>query len=121
MFNHITSFVSVDPYCNVRMDIEKDQYRHQTVKILQLQSSLNIWGLASNGLLTEQDTLFMAFSDLGPLCNYEYEQILCYKMVGKETGARSPLCVRLKSICLLFLKFKIFIQRIKGMFIYKLL
>jgi hypothetical protein len=86
--------------------IEKDRYQHKIVTILQLQNSFNIWGLASDGLLTQQDkhtqdTLFMAFSDLGPLCNYEYEQILCFKMVSKETGARSPLCVRLKAICLL--------------------
>jgi hypothetical protein len=76
IFNHITSFVSVDLYYNVHMDIEKDQYQrkmHKTVTILQLQNSFNIWGLAFNGLLTQQDrhtqdTLFMAFSDLGPLC-----------------------------------------------------
>jgi hypothetical protein len=71
--NHITSFVSVDPYYIDHMDTEKDQYQHKmhkTVTILKLQNSFNIWGLASSGLL--------AFSDLGPLCNYEYEQIFCY-------------------------------------------
>jgi hypothetical protein len=58
IFNHITLFVSVDPYYNVHMDIEKDQYQHNmhtTVTVLQLQNSFNILSLASNGLLTQQD------------------------------------------------------------------